>query len=202
MLTWARRLVVTGCVMGAGVATLLPSPALAKTGNGSWLGCQAVLLAHASAKVPTRQVVRTDQNGVATLTVTIVSTRAAGTYGVRDCAFVDKNNDNKLGLLEPYVNYYNDAAAFTAVPGGSKFSFTVKLNAIPTAKICGRVVHEKTKGSGRFADTSIFRCVLGTPPDVPEVASSVLLPLSGVVLAGAALGAVAWRKRRGLSSPA
>lgn len=36
--------------------------------------------------------------GVATLKVTVVSTRAPGKYGVRDCAFVDTNNDNELVL--------------------------------------------------------------------------------------------------------
>ena len=130
----------------------------------------------------------------------MTSDRPAAANMLLDCMFVDRDGDARLGDNETLVSYLNEGAVFIAATGGSRYSFTVSLNAAPEHRICGRSMRVERAGSG-YLDRSEMFCALNPPPVIAENGNAILLPLSGAAVVAVALGGAAWRRRRRMGAP-
>ena len=136
-----------------------------------------------------------NQDGSYDFTYKLTSPRPAGTYRIRDCVFIDDTTPGYNG--ETLIGNTDEKdVVFLADGQGSSATTTVTLTGITADdSICDRAAVSGTdvSTSQSFTDKSNLLCVtINTPPVVPEVGLVVLLPLTGLALAG---GFLLWRRR-------
>ena len=142
-------------------------------------------------------------NGMWQLTIRVTSPRS-GSVRVRDCAFVDANNNGQFDSGEQLLV----GVDFTrTIQANVPFTFTTTISAQAGARICDRVALSGRTGGlfgTDFTDKSNVACVtLGTPPPpvIPEVPLAGVLPLVAAGLFGGAV-LINRRRERGIAAAA
>ena len=117
--------------------------------------------------------------GTFLVTFRLTTPRPAGTYRVRDCVFVDANNNGAFDDGEAIVGSLDEQRLVT----GGSVTATVTVTAAAGTRVCDRAA--LSGGTAGFTDKSNIVCLtLGTPPPpvIPEVPLALLLPLAAAAL--------------------
>lgn len=203
MRTSRRALVRALSTAGAAAALLLlgpglSAPALAVDDSTS---CNGVL-SGADSGLADKSLVSVEPGANAgdyTITYRVDSTRPAGTYRLRDCAYIDTGAPGYTG--EPYVGA-TDEKEYTFVAntgGGSTTTFTQNVTGVgPDDQVCDRAAVSGDQDGVSFTDKSNTLCITpNSPPAVAESHLAVTLPLAAL----AAVGLVVLVQRRRTAAP-
>ena len=202
-MTQTTRLVRTLLTVGAATGLLLvggyAAPASAVDGTTS---CQGVLSGAGEGSLDKSVVSVTPgaNAGDYTVVYSLQSNRPAGSYRIRDCAFIDTGDPGYTG--EPFVGTTDEKeVAFTSSGSGSTATFTQEVTGVdPNDQLCDRAAVSGVDAGTSFTDKSNTLCITpNNPPVVSESHLAVTLPLAGLAAVGFVL--LLQRRRHRASAP-
>lgn len=175
---------IIGALLAVLSALVVSAPAAAQPSTNS-NECNDVLQGGASGGLTKTFVSATPTTpGHFALVYDVTTPRGAGTYDkLRDCAFVDLDDDGELDDGEPLFRVEIKPVIFA----GDTYRLTIEVEAATGDRVCDRAALSGGTAES-FTDKSNLDCqVLGGPPPViPEVPAAVALPLMAMGLLGAA----------------
>jgi hypothetical protein len=207
MRSHARTLVRTLLPAGAAAVLLvlsggLVTPAAAVDDTTS---CQGVLSGADSDLQKSLVSITPGANaGDYTIEYSLQSSRPAGVYRLRDCAFIDTGAPGYTG--EPLVGATDekDTSFVSSTGGGSTATFTETVTGVqPNDRLCDRAAMSGTDAGTSFTDKSNVLCITpNNPPVVAESHLAVTLPLAAAGAVAIVLLVQRRRSRATVTAPA
>jgi hypothetical protein len=150
--------IAAACTLAVPLLSVGPSPALAAIPSS----CGGVLQGAGDSGTLTKTITSVVQNedGTTTVRYRYTSDRGAGSFRLRDCAFIDANGNGKYDKGEQIVG----GTDRKGVPSSGRGSITVTIP--EGARLCDRLALSGTSNGVGFTDKSNVACVGddGYPP--------------------------------------
>lgn len=150
------------CALAIPLFSVTASPALGAIPSS----CGGVLQGSGDSGTLTKTITRVTENadGSTTIKFRYTSDRGAGTFRLRDCAFIDANSNGMYDKGEEIVA----GTQKKGVPSSGTGTITVTATIPEGAQLCDRLALSGTASDGTgFTDKSNIACVGGGYPPSP-----------------------------------
>ena len=151
--------IAAACVLAVPLVGFAPSPAVGAIPTS----CGGVVKGGGDGGELTKRITSVEQNddGTTTIRFRYTSDRSEGSFRLRDCAFIDANNNGTYDKGEQIIA----GTDFKSRPssGWGKITLTIPEG----ATVCDRLALSGTADGEGFTDKSNYACVNGDTPPPP-----------------------------------